>query len=71
MKNSIPSASTAAQKSTTVETQDSSSHINGNTYVAYSFSSTVTKNDYENVEQNFKSIICQLKAAYDSSGKTS
>ncbi len=38
MKNSIPSARTAAQKSTKVETQHPSSHSNGNTLVVGSFS---------------------------------
>lgn len=37
MKNFNPSVGTTAEKSTTVETQDTSSHSNGNTFVASSF----------------------------------
>ena len=68
-KKELP-AETAAEKTTKADVT-TSRHTIGKPHVACSFLSTATKNNYENVEQNLSSVICQLKAAYDSSGRTS
>lgn len=50
MKNSVPSVRTTAEKSTKVETQNSSSHSNGNTFVGCCLSSCQTKTYKSKIE---------------------
>jgi|JI6StandDraft_1071083.scaffolds.fasta_scaffold789769_1 hypothetical protein len=59
MKNRITSARTAAEKSTTVETQNPSSHSNGNTFVVSSFSLSTDDYNYIGFVLNigFKNLV--------------
>lgn len=58
MKNSVPSVGTTAEKSTKVETQDSSSHSNGNTHVVSSYN--FPKLDYNMCKLTMPTLICHF-----------
>lgn len=70
MKNSVPSVGTTAEKSTKVETQDSSSHSNGNTFVAccISLSYKQVETEKEITMSNSKSIVSPVATLKDEFG---
>jgi hypothetical protein len=70
MKNNVPSVGTTAEKSTTVETQHSSSHSNGNTFVACCISSSYkqVETEKEITMSNSKSIMLPVATLKDEVG---